>query len=1546
MAEKLTGRIGDQDVQIEYDSKNSLDDIYKELEKQTKLLEKIAGVRGSPGGGSTGAAASALGASGSAATAMNRALGTVSGSLGKFGTFINMAGKFLSVFAGVVAKAASIIGTVLIGAFNFIVGAATKLVGAFTSLLSWANDTRSSMSEMAKSVTDFAQGLVSQIPLIGGALGSLIGAIGGLVTTVYQILEQNIQAFRTLAEAGIDLGSGLMTVKNAAIEAGMGLDDFVRTVKSNAGSLSGVFGGASEGAARFSEVVGQINRTTVGQRLARLGFTTAQVAEHTAKYLELQQELGQTQGKTNRDLEMGAVSYMEELDKLTRITGLSREQAERSFRQAQQDMSVRAALMQLDEKSAQAVRGAIAMFGKAGPEMEKAISELVATGGVPISDASAALAQSIPQISKWTQQLKNGEIDQAEFAKRVSDAAAQYKNMSKEDLKTLGAAAALGDEFAKQKIALMKLADQFENARKVNQAQQRALEDGSKAAAGFEQTMVNFKNAIFGFLEKTGIFNLAADAMGSFVEIMNAPEIEQALQGLGVAIKEVVEMLFGLDLSKKGQDRIEQENKNFEKIAKLREERAQLEKEQERGMLSVEKARRLEGLKEQEDQLRKAGRSEGLQSTITSLADTIAGLRPFIYDFGNALKEFFQKVKDEGFWNTISGYLEDAFVAGFKALGKALLRLPIILLDKMVGAVLGYFAGAGIGGVIGGLIGSIFGPLGAVIGAKLGGIVGAFLGSFTGFFEGISGMFGSIGKAFTGIWNFVKSIPIKIMEGFRAVGDAFVAAFSFIINIPKNIINGFKNLFSTVSDFVGDAIDGIKEFFAGIMKWIPGLRDKGKQLESEVADSRAARKQDKDLRDSQKTAESISPKTGTLKSKELEEQKRKLEKEGPATDSAQSKMAHNRLLQSLDKAIAKAKEEELQQQGKITEDTKKKTYIREQNGKIETNLNLKELEALRERTAKAGPLTKSEASKEVHEKKLALLDRAIISAKSEDVKLMGDKLGIGKDTIARLQTNAKLGDEESRTQLNILAQQKTKIDKTKQEIDSISQAAAAGDKSAVAKLAAFQTENQKNKLSEKELQQMIAGVQKGDQAQVSKFLAWQEQTKLANEQASVNRIKLEREKADLEKAARAGDTMAQNRLASIKKQEENLKKDNEEPGFFSRLFGLNKKKEELAQKEIVGLSKKVDYSFSELKFAQNDQENYKKFIDRRNALYQENIKKIKEGTKGPALQRARDAAAEAAKRQAQEEFLPQAQEAGAAQKGSEVYTVNGKPATKEEYEKAQKLVTGNKEKPLPEFQDGGIANFPKSGSPAILHGTEAVIPLKDGKVPIDVSGLVKQYLNLEDQLKNLETLRGPSTTSQFVDISPDLLKSQENMYAVFDNLRDQLENLGINITKISSDIDESIKNGTEDMFDMKKYFNELSLPKFAGGGITDGTSIVGEEGAEAVVPLPKGNSIPVDFSSEIQDIINSTSEKDSGDTGQEMVQETMTSIKDSLSEMIQSISKPQPQLNQEALLNSLESLNNKMSALVSLQDTSNRIGRDQLSAVASYSGDLYKGIPT
>ena len=63
---------------------------------------------------------------------------------------------------------------------------------------------------------------------------------------------------------------------------------------------------------------------------------------------------------------------------------------------------------------------------------------------------------------------------------------------------------------------------------------------------------------------------------------------------------------------------------------------------------------------------------------------------------------------------------------------------------------------------------------------------------------------------------------------------------------------------------------------------------------------------------------------------------------------------------------------------------------------------------------------------------------------------------------------------------------------------------------------------------------------------------------------------------------------------------------------------------------------------------------------------------------------------------------------------------------------------------IPEFAKGGIASGPKSGYQATLHGTEAVVPLPDGKsIPVaakDSPNIGQQVSMLEQQIMRLDDM--------------------------------------------------------------------------------------------------------------------------------------------------------------------------------------------------------------
>jgi len=144
------------------------------------------------------------------------------------------------------------------------------------------------------------------------------------------------------------------------------------------------------------------------------------------------------------------------------------------------------------------------------------------------------------------------------------------------------------------------------------------------------------------------------------------------------------------------------------------------------------------------------------------------------------------------------------------------------------------------------------------------------------------------------------------------------------------------------------------------------------------------------------------------------------------------------------------------------------------------------------------------------------------------------------------------------------------------------------------------------------------------------------------------------EKERLTALARAGDTDAQNQLKALEDFEPVTEMTVTEPDTPRKVEIINMPQSMATAVGNMGKAAKqnplegVNYegNFSEMKFAQNDPENYKKFQARKQELYKE--KYDEEISKGTSRQAAR-LKASATQPQAMEEFAPQAVAAGAAQ---------------------------------------------------------------------------------------------------------------------------------------------------------------------------------------------------------------------------------------------------------------------------------------------------------
>jgi len=296
------------------------------------------------------------------------------------------------------------------------------------------------------------------------------------------------KVYQDLSNVGAAGAGGLEKLFDTMQQAGFTaaeLDQFSAAIRRNAQDLA-VFGASTaQGAENLAKMSGGILKGDLGMALMNLGYNAESLANSTATYLSLQNRLGNIQTKTANQLQKEAGAYAVELDKLTRLTGLSREDQEKRQRSLMSDeryasfMATTArsegydtaaldsffSLIQ-DESTRKGLQHMLA--GRGGATSEEAIAIMqtdpqayermmrVARGGSAVSEAQGfygAAQKYMTGIGGQTGQFTgkgpgisvSGNLEYAEKIKQMGAAAAKTGKTLDESLKTEQAKAAADD---------------------------------------------------------------------------------------------------------------------------------------------------------------------------------------------------------------------------------------------------------------------------------------------------------------------------------------------------------------------------------------------------------------------------------------------------------------------------------------------------------------------------------------------------------------------------------------------------------------------------------------------------------------------------------------------------------------------------------------------------------------------------------------------------------------------------------------------------------------------------------------------------------------------------------------------------------------------------------------------------------------------------------------------------------------------------------------------------------------------------------------------
>jgi hypothetical protein len=274
-----------------------------------------------------------------------------------------------------VAGAAALQGTI---------GALTGIVNATSAMSDAIYKGERGASVGAKGAKQFNEAVSTAVTGIGAALmfmpGSfLIKAFGAALVVVSTLLEKSTKliemgaafndklykSYNTLSEKGLATAKGMTGLKESLHRVGLTsseIDKFNKLLGDNSKNLARFGGTAATGMAKYEKIANAMAtpNSKINKEFLIMGINSDAQREHIMKYMTEEDRLGLTKGLSDEQQIAGAKKYIDNLDKLSMITGTNRKELEEARATVMANENLRAAIFEAEQDKSEAGKARLA----------------------------------------------------------------------------------------------------------------------------------------------------------------------------------------------------------------------------------------------------------------------------------------------------------------------------------------------------------------------------------------------------------------------------------------------------------------------------------------------------------------------------------------------------------------------------------------------------------------------------------------------------------------------------------------------------------------------------------------------------------------------------------------------------------------------------------------------------------------------------------------------------------------------------------------------------------------------------------------------------------------------------------------------------------------------------------------------------------------------------------------------------------------------------------------------------------------------------------
>ena len=297
-----------------------------------------------------------------------------------------------------------------------------KSMGNFAKSLGKGDTSFSQLNSVVDVASNALAAMAKAVPFAGEALSATVKATGEASKFVIDQLQQTSKTFNDLGQVGALTAKGMTGLQQQFIKSGMSMDGFKKVVTDNAGTLARFGGIVGQGADQFTKAVGAIVDSDAGTELRKLGYSADQIGQTAAGFLKQQTLLGKQNQLTQEQVTKGSIAYARELDELSKLTGMNRDQIQQQQDAALNETRFLASQMEMEQegrgKAAKAIRDFQTQVSSLGPSFGAGIRDL-ASGNASTAESQKVLLATNGEAAAIMERLKNGQIDQIEAQKQL-----------------------------------------------------------------------------------------------------------------------------------------------------------------------------------------------------------------------------------------------------------------------------------------------------------------------------------------------------------------------------------------------------------------------------------------------------------------------------------------------------------------------------------------------------------------------------------------------------------------------------------------------------------------------------------------------------------------------------------------------------------------------------------------------------------------------------------------------------------------------------------------------------------------------------------------------------------------------------------------------------------------------------------------------------------------------------------------------------------------------------------------------------------------------